>query len=120
MTYVVVIEITFCVPNATRTSHSRITLARSFAHSLARCSRPFASFVQRRYPTDPSRCMDFDANNSLGDGRSNKLLLLEAEAAGEDVNGDKAVPLPQTERWENIMRGELRRQEAEGRHAASK
>jgi len=25
------------------------------------------TFVQRRYPTDPSRCMDFDANNSLGD-----------------------------------------------------
>ena len=72
------------------------------------------TFCQRKYPTDPSRCMDFDANNALGDGRSNKLLLLEAEAAGDTgTNRDKAVPLPQTERWENVVKAELRRQEKE-------
>lgn len=70
------------------------------------------TFVQRRYPTDPSRCMDFDANNSLGDGRSNKLLLLEAEAAGDPrTNQVKPVPLPETARWKNVISAELRRQE---------
>jgi len=70
------------------------------------------TFVQRRYPTDPSRCMDFDANNSLGDGRSNKLLLLEAEAAGDPgTKLGKPVPLPETARWKNVISAELRRQE---------
>mmetsp|Transcript_13281 Transcript_13281/g.38552 ORF Transcript_13281/g.38552 Transcript_13281/m.38552 type:complete len:428 (-) Transcript_13281:1649-2932(-) len=70
------------------------------------------TFVQRRYPTDPSRCMDFDANNSLGDGRSNKLLLLEAEAAGDPgTKLGEPVPLPETARWKNVISAELRRQE---------
>ena len=69
------------------------------------------TFVQRRYPTDPSRCMDFDANNSLGDSRSNKLLLLEAEAAGDKATSQsKPVPLPQAESWQNVVRAELRKQ----------
>ena len=72
------------------------------------------TFVQRRYPTDPSRCMDFDANNSLGDGRSNKLLLLEAEAAGDlGTSQGKPVPLPETARWKNVISAELRRQKGQ-------
>jgi pre-mRNA-splicing factor 18 len=72
------------------------------------------TFVQRRYPTDPSRCMDFDANNALGDGQTNKLLLLEAEAKGDLVTDRARIQaLPQSvERWDNIVNAQLRREDA--------
>ncbi|GAX85653.1 hypothetical protein CEUSTIGMA_g13068.t1 [Chlamydomonas eustigma] len=46
------------------------------------------TFVQRVYPTDPSRSVNFQTGSDLGrgiiGGGSDKLALLEAEAKGED------------------------------------
>ncbi|CAL5228863.1 g12074 [Coccomyxa viridis] len=77
------------------------------------------TFVQRAYPTDPSRCVDFDGfrNPSRGaaGGGSDKLAMLEAERDGKgwkelgllpaphfhDKDGSVKVP----SKWENIVRG---------------
>lgn len=87
--------------------------SRKFIQALKR----LMTFCQRRYPTDPSRCVDFDgAGNSLGDSTSNKLLLLEAEARGEPVRQvqapcyfqeDGTAKIP--ERWENVIKHALDR-----------
>lgn len=41
------------------------------------------TFAQRRYPTDPSRCINFNAQQSEGFGRSDLLALKRAEERGE-------------------------------------
>jgi hypothetical protein len=52
------------------------------------------SAVQRMYPTDPSRSVDFETTTDLGRGMagagSTKLALLQAEAKGE-VGGSGGV-----------------------------
>lgn len=85
--------------------------SRKFIQALKR----LMTFCQRRYPTDPSRCVDFDgAGNSIGDSTSNKILLLEAEARGEPIRPSSApcyfqedgtAKIP--ERWENVIKHAL-------------
>jgi pre-mRNA-splicing factor 18 len=85
--------------------------SRKFIQALKR----LMTFCQRRYPTDPSRCVDFDgATNSIGDSMSNKVLLLEAEARGEQIKQvqppcyfqeDGTAKIP--ERWENVIKHAL-------------
>ncbi|GAB4821259.1 hypothetical protein N2152v2_008305 [Parachlorella kessleri] len=76
------------------------------------------TFLQRRFPTDPSRSVDFDGGRSLGRGAagggSDKLALLEAMAKGEDTvpapaigwvepTGEVKVPL----KWEHLLKGAM-------------
>lgn len=87
--------------------------SRKFIQALKR----LMTFCQRRYPTDPSRCVDFDGvGNSIGDSTSNKILLLEAEARGEPTRqdggnapsyfkDDGTAKIP--ERWENVIKHAL-------------
>jgi pre-mRNA-splicing factor 18 len=51
---------------------------RKFIQALKR----LMTFVQRRYPTDPSRSVDFDGSVDAG---ANKAALLQAVARGDDV-----------------------------------
>ncbi|KAK9829564.1 hypothetical protein WJX72_006515 [[Myrmecia] bisecta] len=75
------------------------------------------TFMQRAYPTDPSRSVDFDAFHDAGRGAagsgSDKQALLEAERKGEgwkqlgllpaphNVGPDGTINVPK--RWDNIL-----------------
>ncbi len=89
---------------------------RKFIQALKR----LMTFCQRRYPTDPSRSVDFDGGmvhegrGSAGAG-SDKVALLEAMARGEAVApapapshlDDKgAIKIP--EKWDQVLRGALK------------
>ncbi len=76
------------------------------------------TFVQRRYPTDPSRSVDFGGALAVAAGapRGDRLALLEAEARGDEVAPAPAptrlvdartgaVPIPQ--KWDQVIRGAL-------------
>eukprot|EP00798_Chlamydomonas_sp_ICE-L_P010079 gene10079-7976_t len=56
------------------------------------------TFVQRAYPTDPSRSIDFQTSSDLGRGvagaGSDRMALLEAEAKGEDWRSLGMVDAP--------------------------
>ncbi|KAK9802898.1 hypothetical protein WJX73_003346 [Symbiochloris irregularis] len=76
------------------------------------------TFMQRAHPTEPSRCVDFDAHRDAGRGGagagSDKQALLEAANKGEDwkalglqaaphyVESDGSIKVP--EKWENIVK----------------
>jgi len=89
---------------------------RKFIQALKR----LMTFCQRRYPTDPSRSVDFDGGmvhegqGTAGAG-SDKVALLEAMARGEAVApapppshlDDKgAIKIP--EKWDQVLRGALK------------
>uniref|UniRef100_A0A1D1ZPT8 Pre-mRNA-splicing factor 18 n=1 Tax=Auxenochlorella protothecoides TaxID=3075 RepID=A0A1D1ZPT8_AUXPR len=87
---------------------------RKFIQALKR----MMTFCQRRYPTDPSRSVDFDGGSSqgrgaMGDG-SDKLALLEALSKGESVAPapapsvmeGNAVKIPP--RWEHQIRAAMK------------
>jgi len=89
---------------------------RKFIQALKR----LMTFCQRRYPTDPSRSVDFDGG-MVHEGRgtagagSDKVALLEAMARGEAVApapapshlDDKgAIKIP--EKWDHVLRGALK------------
>jgi pre-mRNA-splicing factor 18 len=88
---------------------------RKFIQALKR----LMTFCQRRYPTDPSRSVDFDGfvhegRGTAGSG-SDKVALLEAMARGDAVApapapthlDDKgAVKIP--EKWDQVLRGALK------------
>lgn len=89
---------------------------RKFIQALKR----LMTFCQRRYPTDPSRSVDFDGG-MVHEGRgtagagSDKVALLEAMARGEAVApapapshlDDKgAIKIP--EKWDQVLRGALK------------
>eukprot|EP00884_Botryococcus_braunii_P016793 jgi/Botrbrau1/3798/Bobra.0183s0030.1 len=69
------------------------------------------TYMQSAYPTDPSRCVDFDGFRQV---RSDKQALLEAESKGESwqrlglpappnvLESDGSVKVPP--KWENILR----------------
>ena len=76
------------------------------------------TFCQRRYPTEPSRCVDFDGFSNAGRGAfgagGDKVALLMAAAAGDtlapapapsfmDTKG--AVKIPQ--KWSAVVRGAM-------------
>lgn len=91
------------------------------------------TFVQRAYPTDPSRCADFSAVSDVGVGiagaGSNRLALLEAEARGEDrqalglpdaphyLESDGSIKIPT--KWEYILAREQEKVEAATAAAAA-
>jgi pre-mRNA-splicing factor 18 len=75
--------------------------SRKFIQALKR----IMTFCQRRYPTDPSRCADFGASTD------DRLLLLQAEAKGDQIHGaeapsyvgaDGSVMIPP--RWETLIK----------------
>lgn len=84
------------------------------------------TFCQRRYPTDPSRSMDFDGHANAGSGAfgggGDKVALLTAAAAGDTlapapaptvIDQRGAVKIPQ--KWSAVLREaqrELERAEA--------
>jgi pre-mRNA-splicing factor 18 len=89
---------------------------RKFIQALKR----LMTFCQRRYPTDPSRSVDFDGG-MVHEGRgtagagSDKVALLEAMARGDRVApapapshlDDKgAIKIP--EKWDQVLRGALK------------
>jgi pre-mRNA-splicing factor 18 len=90
--------------------------SRKFIQALKR----LMTFCQRRYPTDPSRSVDFDGGfvhqglGAAGAG-SDKVALLEAVARGDAV---AAVPAPShlddkgaikiPEKWDSVLRGALK------------
>lgn len=88
---------------------------RKFIQALKR----LMTFCQRRYPTDPSRSVDFDGFVNEGRGTagagSDKVALLEAVARGDavapapapsHVDEKGAVKIP--EKWDQILRGALK------------
>ncbi|KDD73846.1 Prp18 domain-containing protein, partial [Helicosporidium sp. ATCC 50920] len=87
---------------------------RKFIQALKR----LMTFAQRRYPTDPSRSVDFngfeDSSRGAFGGGSDRLALLEAMKQGADVcpapspsvvdeTGGVNIPM----RWEHQIRGAL-------------
>lgn len=83
---------------------------------LIQALKRLMTFCQRKYPTDPSRCVDFDgASNSVGDKASDKISLLNAVARGENINSDSTPTLFKDngakipEKWDAILRNELQR-----------
>lgn len=86
---------------------------RKFIQGLKR----LMTFCQRRYPTDPSRSVDFDGTSNEGRGAvgggSDKLALLEAVNRGEQVAPapapsmmeGNAVKIPP--RWEHQIRAAM-------------
>jgi pre-mRNA-splicing factor 18 len=88
---------------------------RKFIQALKRVM----TFCQRRYPTDPSRCVDFDGFSNAGRGAvgggGDKAALLEAMAKGEALalapaparvdQATGAVKIPQ--QWDAKIRGAL-------------
>eukprot|EP00889_Picochlorum_renovo_P003573 jgi/Picre1/30603/NNA_005964.t1 len=86
--------------------------SRKFIQALKR----IMTFCQRRYPTDPSRCVDFDgASNPIGDSSNDKLALLKAVARGDEIDRVEAptiftqdgAKIP--EKWDAVIRDELKR-----------
>jgi len=86
--------------------------SRKFIQALKR----IMTFCQRRYPTDPSRCVDFDgASNPIGDSSNDKLALLKAVARGDEIDRVQAptiftqdgAKIP--EKWDAVIRDELKR-----------
>lgn len=88
---------------------------RKFIQALKRV----ITFCQRRYPTDPSRSVDFDAVTDEGRGAigsgSDRMALLEAMQKGEKlaptpapgiVNDKGEVFIP--EKWQQILKGALK------------
>lgn len=88
---------------------------RKFIQALKR----LMTFCQRRYPTDPSRSVDFDGVVDAGRGvtgaGSDKTALLEAVARGETIvpaaapshlDSKGAVKIP--EKWDQIIRDALK------------
>lgn len=89
--------------------------SRKFIQALKR----LMTFCQRRYPTDPSRSVDFDGfvhegRGTAGSG-SDKVALLEAMARGDAVAPAPApshldekglVKIP--EKWDQVLRGALK------------
>ena len=89
--------------------------SRKFIQALKR----LMTFCQRRYPTDPSRSVDFDGfvhegRGTAGSG-SDKVALLEAVARGDvvapapapshvDEKGGVKIP----EKWDQVLRGALK------------
>ena len=84
---------------------------RKFIQALKR----LMTFCQRRYPTDPSRSVDFDGLSNEGRGTagagSDKVALLEAMARGEAtapapapsvVDERGAVKIP--EKWDQVLK----------------
>lgn len=78
------------------------------------------TFCQRRYPTVPSRSVDFDGvTNAVGDQVSNKAALLQAVERGEEVSigqaptlfEDNGAKIP--EKWDSVIRDEVRRIETD-------
>lgn len=83
------------------------------------------TFMQRCFPTDPSRSVDFDGHRDAAYGfagaGSDKLALLEAEHAGTTwrdeglqqaphfMDSDGSVKVPQ--RWDDMVRYTVRRME---------
>ena len=87
---------------------------RKFIQALKR----LMTFCQRRYPTDPSRSVDFDGFVHEGRGGagagSDKVALLEAVARGDmvtpapapsHIDSKGAVKIP--EKWDQVLRGAL-------------
>jgi pre-mRNA-splicing factor 18 len=88
---------------------------RKFIQALKR----LMTFCQRRYPTDPSRSVDFDGYTNEGLGASgagsDKIALLEAMAKGETVAPapaptvmDRAGGVKIPDRWDKIIKGALK------------
>lgn len=78
------------------------------------------TFCQRRYPTVPSRSVDFDGvTNAVGDQVTNKAALLQAVERGEEVAigqaptlfDDNGAKIP--EKWDSVIRDEVRRIETD-------
>jgi pre-mRNA-splicing factor 18 len=71
--------------------------------------------LQRLYPTDPSRAVDFNLTAPERQGQSDKAALLAAEAAGQrlalpaaphHVANDGSIKIP--EKWNVILQREIK------------